>query len=325
MRFALLALAVVVASAHAVCAAGTKPPPEPDTYVFDLLALQPYKGNFARLVKTEALPDWVKAISTKGEGEAVPSKAIDIGGTPYRLDHVCKPHDCAGNTLDVLWAPAGRRVWAALVEGGKPPVMLGSPPAPQAKALKDPTAAAVAVIPTPPAAPAPSAVTPTTAPPTAATTTSTAPAPPTSSSPEPDTYIFDVLPLQPYKGNLARLVKSRGTPDWVKAISTKGEGTAVPSKTVDIAGTPYRLDLVCKPHACAGNTLDVLWAPGGHKVWGALVDGGKPPVMLGAPPAPQAKALADAVTPPAPAPAASSTQPIQDAPKQDTPKQDAPK
>ena len=104
-----------------------------------------------------------------------------------------------------------------------------------------------------------------------------------------------MLPLQPYKGNLARLVKSKGTPDWVKAISVKGEGTAVPSKTVDIAGTPYRLDRVCKPHECNGNTFDVLWAPAGRRVWAALVDGGKPPVLLGTPPAPQAKALMDAV------------------------------
>ena len=84
-------------------------------------------------------------------------------------------------------------------------------------------------------------------------------------------------------------------------------------------GTPYRLDRVCKVDACAGNTLDVLWAPRGAKVWAALVEGGKAPVMLGDPKGPQAKALAEAATaPPAPssaAPAATPPAQVQPAPK----------
>ena len=134
MRFVPLALVVaLIGPARAA---------EPDTYIFDLLALQPYKGNLARLLKPGTTPDWVKSIVTQGEGVAVPSKNVEIGGTPYRLDHICKVHDCPGNTLDVLWAPGGRKVWAALVEGVKPPVMLGDPKPPQAKALSDAAAAA---------------------------------------------------------------------------------------------------------------------------------------------------------------------------------------
>ena len=291
MRFAPLAFAIAIAlgCASSAQAARTKSPPEPDTYIFDVLVLQPYRGNFAGLVKGKDIPDWVTAIGKNGEGTAIPAKTIDIGGTPYRLDHVCKPQECAGNTLDVLWAPGGHKVWATLVDGGKPPVMLGNPPSPQAKVLADPKGVATATASTPPPAAAPAAAA------SAAGTPPTVSTTPATASSEPDPYIFDVLPLQPYKGNLARLVKSKGTPDWVKAISVKGEGTAVPSKTVDIAGTPYRLDRVCKPHECNGNTFDVLWAPAGRRVWAALVDGGKPPVLLGTPPAPQAKALMDAV------------------------------
>ena len=136
MRFAAPALTIGLVLSGAARAA------EPDTYLFDVLALQPYKGNFARLVKAKAAPDWVRRASSQGEGTAVPMRTVDIAGTPYRLDHLCKVHDCAGNTLDVLWAPRGARVWAALVEGGKPAVMLGDPPAPQAKALADAAAAA---------------------------------------------------------------------------------------------------------------------------------------------------------------------------------------
>lgn len=116
MRFAALALVLSLSSAARAA--------EPDTYIFDVLALQPYKGNFARLVKAKGAPDWVKAISLQGAGTAGPTKTVDVGGTPYRLDRVCKVDACAGNTLDVLWAPRGAKVWAALVEGGKAPVML---------------------------------------------------------------------------------------------------------------------------------------------------------------------------------------------------------
>ncbi len=150
MRFAPLALVTCLGLAAGVQAA------EPDPYIFDVLALQPYRGNLARLVKTREAPDWVKAMVSQGEGTAAPSKSVDIGGTPYRLDHVCKVHDCAGNTLDVLWAPRGAKVWAALVDGGKPAVMLGDPKPPQAKALEA-AAAAMAPVATPAAAAAPAA------------------------------------------------------------------------------------------------------------------------------------------------------------------------
>ena len=129
MRFAALALLLGLSTAARAA--------EPDTYIFDVLALQPYKGNFARLVKGNAAPDWVKAISVQGAGTAGPSRTVDVGGTPYRLDRVCKVDACAGNTLDVLWAPRGARVWAALVDGGKAPVMLGDPKGGQAKVLSD--------------------------------------------------------------------------------------------------------------------------------------------------------------------------------------------
>ncbi len=127
MRLTALALLVGLSS--------TARAAEPETYIFDVLALQPYKGNFARLIKDKAAPDWVKAIAVQGAGTAGPGRTVDVAGTPYRLDRVCKVDACAGNTLDVLWAPRGAKVWAALVEGGRAPVMLGDPKGAQAKAL----------------------------------------------------------------------------------------------------------------------------------------------------------------------------------------------
>ena len=131
MRCAALALLIGLGATGAARAA------EPDTYIFDVLASQPYKGNFAQLVKSKAVPDWVRAISVQGAGAAGPMKTVDVSGTPYRLDRVCKAPACSGDTIDVLWAPRGTRVWAALVDGGKPALLLGDPKGPQAKALME--------------------------------------------------------------------------------------------------------------------------------------------------------------------------------------------
>lgn len=143
MRFAALALVLALAPTTLARAA------ESDVYIFDVLALQPYKGNFARLVKPATVPGWVKAIAVQGAGTAGPMRTVDVGGTPYRLDRVCKVDACADHRIDVLWAPRGAKVWAALVEDGKPPVMLGDPKAPQVKALAEAAAGAPAASPQP--------------------------------------------------------------------------------------------------------------------------------------------------------------------------------
>lgn len=100
---------------------------EPDTYLFDVLRHGQYKLAFIKLFKDKSVPDWVMAVVKAGEGVATPSKTVEVGGKAFRLDHVCKVHDCAGNVLAVLWSPAGQKVWAALVDAGAPPVFFGQP------------------------------------------------------------------------------------------------------------------------------------------------------------------------------------------------------
>ncbi len=108
---------------------------EPDTYVFDVLRHGQYRLAFIKLFKGQTVPDWVEAVVKAGEGVSTPMKTVDMGGKSYRLDHVCKVHDCAGNVLAILWAPAGQRVWAAVVEGGGAPAFYGTPSPEQTEAL----------------------------------------------------------------------------------------------------------------------------------------------------------------------------------------------
>lgn len=109
---------------------------EQDTYIFDALSRASYRLSFGRLIHGKPVPDWVKAVLVSGEGVSVPAKTIAVGTKTYRLDHVCKVHDCAGHTLDVLWSNGGNRIWAVIRDGGEP-IVLGNPGPEQQKILDD--------------------------------------------------------------------------------------------------------------------------------------------------------------------------------------------
>jgi Inhibitor of vertebrate lysozyme (Ivy) len=49
-------------------------------------------------------------------------KTLTVEGKSDTLGWVCKPHDCGGNQLFVLFAPVGAQAWAMLVsdDGGNP-------------------------------------------------------------------------------------------------------------------------------------------------------------------------------------------------------------
>ena len=123
-------VAVALVAGTATCSAA-----EPETYLFDLLRHPQPKSALKQVLKGKAVPDWVKAFMARGDGVVAPMKILDISGRSFRLDHLCKPHDCAGNVLSVLWAPGDRKVWAALVQGGGAPVFFGNPSPEQSQVL----------------------------------------------------------------------------------------------------------------------------------------------------------------------------------------------
>ena len=126
---------VCVATVTALAGTAGAPAAEPDTYLFDVLRHPQYKAALKQILKAKNVPGWVKAFMERGDGVVAPMKTIDLAGHPYRLDHLCKPHDCSGNVLAVLWSPGGRQVWAALVNEGGTPVLFGNPSAEKTQAL----------------------------------------------------------------------------------------------------------------------------------------------------------------------------------------------
>jgi hypothetical protein len=108
-RFGILVAPVLAVGAQAA-----------EPYLSDLLKQRPYRASWEALLRTEgALPDWVVRYRRTLNGVATPSRAVRLNGIDYRLASICKPHDCYGNELHVLFGPGGRGAWAMLKVHGE--------------------------------------------------------------------------------------------------------------------------------------------------------------------------------------------------------------
>jgi hypothetical protein len=96
-----------------------------------------YKAAWNAMLKGQTVPAWLTKFTKNGDGVTIPSVLVEIDGVRYEADHVCKPHDCAGNEFEALFAPEGKQTWGALVTNGKPPRFFGAPNAKQMQALQD--------------------------------------------------------------------------------------------------------------------------------------------------------------------------------------------
>ena len=105
--------AVLIALTFATMAHGAEP------YLFDLLKQDAYRASWDALLKAESgIPDWVTVFSETYDGVATPSQIVRLNGAAYRFASVCKPHDCPGNELNVLFGPGGSPAWALLTVNG---------------------------------------------------------------------------------------------------------------------------------------------------------------------------------------------------------------
>ncbi|GBQ26622.1 lysozyme inhibitor [Gluconacetobacter azotocaptans] len=73
----------------------------------DLLLSAPYRQAYAAMVR---YPDWIR----RGHATSTPSTQVTMDGKTYTIGHLCKPHDCANNQLDIVFAPGGASAWGLL-------------------------------------------------------------------------------------------------------------------------------------------------------------------------------------------------------------------
>ncbi|MFE8874544.1 Ivy family c-type lysozyme inhibitor [Acetobacter persici] len=56
------------------------------------------------------LPEWV----TRAAATSSPAETLKQNGKTYLVGHLCKPHDCADNQLDVVFSDKDKATWGLL-------------------------------------------------------------------------------------------------------------------------------------------------------------------------------------------------------------------
>lgn len=88
-------------------------------YLFELLQIKGYRQGFGTLLAHEKnLPAWVTTFAKTMNGVATPSEDLQVAGVDYVYATVCKPHDCGGNMLYVVFSSGGDPAWGLLQETG---------------------------------------------------------------------------------------------------------------------------------------------------------------------------------------------------------------
>jgi hypothetical protein len=106
-------------------------------------------------------------------------------------------------------------------------------------------------------------------------------------------YLSDVIKQPPYLAALTALLnKSGNLPAWIKRVlNPKGDYVGDTAHDATVDGTKYELFFSCQAHDCGNNQLEVMFAPGGARAWGAIIVNAKPIAYLGDPSPGQQAAL----------------------------------
>jgi len=110
-------------------------------------------------------------------------------------------------------------------------------------------------------------------------------------------YLTDAIKNPSYLRSLTGLLKNADKlPIWSRQVlNTSGNYVGTPGAYSTVDGIRYELFYACKAHDCADNAMELMFAPQGAKVWGAIVIDGKSVAYLGAPDAAQRAALKEAL------------------------------
>lgn len=100
---------------------------ENNVYFYQLFSHGSYKQSLSKIFRSENKPSWITAYLATGNGVETPVRYVTLSDGRYILGDVCKPHDCGGNTLHILFSSSGNNAWAALYQEGQPAKLYGNP------------------------------------------------------------------------------------------------------------------------------------------------------------------------------------------------------
>ncbi len=130
-------LSLLLALAIGITIAATSGTAFAEAYLFEVLGRPAYYKSWnALFAGEEAVDSWLARYSKTRNGPAGPGTAVELGGTRYQLNTVCKPHGCGDNQFFVLFAPDGTKAWGYLLKGGKDERFFGSPDEEKRKVLR---------------------------------------------------------------------------------------------------------------------------------------------------------------------------------------------
>jgi len=105
-----------------------QPSPPRNPYLFEQLRNPIYKATFNGLFKGQSrLEPWLRKYLRDRDGVDSPGETTQVAGMTCELYSVCKPHQCPGNVLVVLFQPGGAKAWAMLTANGKASRYFGNP------------------------------------------------------------------------------------------------------------------------------------------------------------------------------------------------------
>ncbi len=100
---------------------------ESNPYFYQLFSQGPYKQSLSKIFRSENKPSWITTYLATGNGVETPVTYLTLSDGRYILGDVCKPHDCGGNMLHILFSSSGNSAWAALYQEGRPAKFYGNP------------------------------------------------------------------------------------------------------------------------------------------------------------------------------------------------------
>ncbi|MBS1037067.1 hypothetical protein M2305_002259 [Gluconobacter cerinus] len=99
----------------------------------ELLSRSGFKEAYKSMI---TLPAWV----VSGQGTSTPVEYFSQDGKRYALGHMCKPHDCAAQQLEIVMADDHSGAWGLLsikANSALKQTLLGSPEPAVEKVLRD--------------------------------------------------------------------------------------------------------------------------------------------------------------------------------------------
>ena len=75
-----------------------------ELYLFDILRRPGHRAIYDKAMASgHSIPPWIKQFNRDFNGAVSPSTDMKVGNKSYLLSEVCKPHDCPGNSLRVVF------------------------------------------------------------------------------------------------------------------------------------------------------------------------------------------------------------------------------